>query len=114
MDAETLGTIVGFSVTVGLFIVFRNKIPLPFFKSRKKIKTYITQSLETDLKSVERITIPEILKRSGVPDSFYNRGSAVIELGKLCLTKRITEQEPPGCTVRDRLSRRTYQLNGHR
>jgi hypothetical protein len=113
MDSETMGMIVGFSVTIGLFLVYRNKIPLPFFKSRKKIKSYVTRTLETDLKSLGKITIPEILERSGVPDSFYNRGSAVIELGKLCLAKRIIEEEPPGCTMRDRLARRTYQLNAH-
>jgi hypothetical protein len=107
--SELLGVLVG--VVIGVFVVWKFILPrIPGFKDKKTIKDYAKSRLMDDLRQSGRLTIPEILGRAGVADSFMNRGSIAIELGKLCIARRVIEETPEGCPLRERVVKRTYRL----
>lgn len=110
-DSELSGLIgmgFGAALVLGAFFGFRHR--LPWFRTQRAIRQYVSERLLRDLVATERLTIPEILRNAGAPVTFLNKGRAIQELGKLCLARQVIEEEPAGCTYKDRLDRRTYRL----
>jgi hypothetical protein len=107
-SSEILGIIVGSVVGLGIAAFILPK--LPFIRDKKQLKAYAREQLFTDIKSQGPMTLLQMLANAGVRDTFLNRGSLIVEVGKLCIAKRLIEETPPNCPSKELMVRRTYRL----
>ena len=110
--SEQAGALAGLIIGSGMGIAIAWWVmqKLPFMRDKKIIKAYVKDRLLDDLQQHGPMTLPQIIGRSGASDGFMNRGSAVMEVGKLCLARKLIEETPPDCPLTERVSRRTYRL----
>ncbi|KON76624.1 hypothetical protein [Leptospira kirschneri] len=72
-------------------------------RRRQKFEPLIRQKLET-ARGV--LTLPELVKRIGLKDSFYNRGTVLAMVSR----GEVIETDNPNTTITNRLNLRKYRL----
>lgn len=63
-----------------------------------------------ELKKAESLTLPELVMRCGMRDGFLNRGKLINALNPLVAAGQLTQEEPPGTTMKNRLSVLRFRL----
>lgn len=56
------------------------------------------------------LTLPELVTRCGMRDGFLNRGKLISALNPLVASGQLTQEEPPGTTMKNRLSVLRFRL----
>lgn len=99
LSAVSIGAVVG--VTVGLAIHFVRQARLS-----AKIESSILQALE----AVESLTLPELVVHAGLRDGFLSRGKVMNAIHPLVAAGILLQEEPPGTTMKNRLSVLRFRL----
>ncbi len=96
-----VGIASGVGVTVGLLI--------HSMRQRKQAATF-GEKILTELRGAESLTLPELVTKMGMSDGFLNRGKLMNVLNPLVASGQILQTEPPGTTMKNRLSVLTFSL----
>ncbi|MFI5298354.1 MAG: hypothetical protein ACHREM_09670 [Polyangiales bacterium] len=92
-SALTIAPAVG--VSVGLAI---------HFARQQRIAAGLGDKVRTALATVDSLTLPELVTRVGLSDGFINRGKLMNVLAPMVAAGELTQEEPPGTTIKTRLS----------
>ncbi|EQA71558.1 hypothetical protein [Leptospira noguchii] len=76
-------------------------------RRRKKFEPLIRQELES---AGGVLTLPELVKRIGLKDSFYNRGRVLESVAPMVSRGEVIEEDNPNATIKNRLNLRKYRL----
>lgn len=85
----------GVGVTIGLAIHFA--------RQRKRAAAFGDKILG-ELRSVESLSLPELVTKMGMKDGFLNRGKLINILNPMVASGQLLQEEPPGTTMKNRLS----------
>jgi hypothetical protein len=91
----------GIGVGIGLAIHFA--------RQRKQNEQLHTRIL-AELSKEESLSLPELVSRCGMRDGFLNRGKLLNALNPLVASGQLAQEEPPGTTMKNRLSVMRFRL----
>ncbi len=98
---NVVGIASGVGVTVGLLI--------HSMRQRKQAAT-LGEKVLAELRAAESLTLPELVVKMGLSDGFMNRGKMMNVLNPLVASGQVLQTEPPGTTMKNRLSVLTFSL----
>lgn len=88
-------------------LVIHKMVDRRWARRRKKFEPLILQELET---AGGVLTLPELVKRIGLKDSFYNRGIVLQAVAPMVSRGEVIETDSPNATITNRLNLRKYRL----
>ncbi|EMN38393.1 hypothetical protein [Leptospira interrogans] len=88
-------------------LVIRKMVDRRTDRRRKKLEPLILQELEA---AGGVLTLPELVKRIGLKDSFYNRGKVLEAVAPMVSRGEVIETDSPNATITNRLNLRKYRL----
>src|SRR5689334_4427498 len=91
----------GIGVGIGLAI---------HFARQRKQNALLHEKILAELAKEESLTLPELVTRCGMKDGFLNRGKLINALNPLVASGQLTQEEPPGTTMKNRLSVLRFRL----
>ncbi|MEO6954017.1 MAG: hypothetical protein ABI321_19600 [Polyangia bacterium] len=100
---EVIGIATGVSVGIGLAIVF--------YRQHKESTAALPRIMEA-LRESGSLTLPELVVKLGMKDGFMNRGKVVNLLNPVVARGELVQTEPPGTTMKDRLSVMRFSVTG--
>lgn len=92
----------GIGVGLGLLI---------HFSRQRRINARIVDTIRSELRTADSLTLPELVTRCGLRDGFLNRGTLMNAINPLVAAGELVQEEPPGTTIRNRLSVLRFRLN---
>jgi hypothetical protein len=96
-----VGIASGVGVTIGLTI--------HFMRQRKQADAMQPKILR-ELAGADSLTLPELVVKMGMTDGFMNRGKLINILNPMVASGQILQEEPPGTTMKNRLSVLRFRL----
>jgi hypothetical protein len=78
--------------------------------AQRKKSAVLGEKILMELRAHESLTLPELVTKMGMSDGFINRGKLVNVLNPMVIAGQVTRAEPPGTTVKNRLSVVRYRL----
>ena len=91
--------IIGIAASVGVVL----GLTLHFAR-QKRIADRYEKTIRTELLANGSLSLPELVVRLGLKDGFLNRGKVMNVLQPLVARGELVQEEPPGTTMRTRLS----------
>ena len=80
------------------------------FSRQAKISKGFADRIRAELRGAESLTLPELVTRLGLKDGFHSRGKLMGALNPMVAAGEVTQEEPPGTTMKDRLSVLRFRL----
>lgn len=102
MDA---GAVVAVAAGVGVAV----GLGIHFARTSKK-NAAMAERIREELRGAESIALPDLVTRLGLPDGFMSRGKVMAVLNPMVAAGEVLQEEPPGTTVKDRLSVLRFRL----
>lgn len=91
----------GIGLAIGLAI---------FFARQRRTADQFEPRIRAELTQNESLTLPELVQRLGMTDGFMNRGKVMNVINPMVANGELTQEEPPGTTIKDRLSVIRFRL----
>ncbi len=98
-DVLKLAPVVG--VVVGLGI---------FYARQGKVTARLRDQIRAELSTVESLSLPELVTRAGLRDGFMSRGKLMNIINPMVASGELSQEEPPGTTIKNRLSVLRFRL----
>lgn len=96
-----IGVASGVGVTIGLSI---------HFMRQRRQAAVLGEKILAELRAVESMALPDLVTKMGMRDGFINRGKLIQVLGPMVSKGLLVQEEPPGTTVKNRLSVMRFRL----
>ena len=74
------------------------------FARQQRIAATMGDKIRAELAQTESLSLPELVRRVGLRDGFISRGKVMNVLGPMVAAGEIVQEEPPGTTIKTRLS----------
>lgn len=91
----------GIGVAIGLVI---------HFSRQSRVAAQLEPKIRAELSQHESLTLPELVQRLGMSDGFMNRGKVMNLLNPMVASGELIQEEPPGTTMKTRLSVLRFRL----
>lgn len=91
----------GLGVGIGLAI---------HFARQRSMNAKLTTKILSELSKNESLTLPELVTRAGLRDGFLNRGKLMNAINPMVSSGQLSQEEPPGTTMKNRLSVLRFRL----
>ncbi len=98
---NVIGVASGVGITIGLSI---------HFMRQRRQAAVLGEKILAELQAVESMALPELVTKVGMRDGFINRGKLIQVLGPMVSKGLLVQEEPPGTTVKNRLSVMRFRL----
>jgi hypothetical protein len=90
-------------IGVGLGVVIH-------FARQRRLSAALGEKIFAALREEESLALPDLVTRVGMRDGFLNRGKVINVINPFVASGQILQDEPPGTTVRNRLSVLRFRL----
>lgn len=98
---NVIGVASGVGITIGLSI---------HFMRQRRQAAVLGEKILAELQAVESMALPELVTKVGMRDGFINRGKLIQVLGPMVSKGLLVQEEPPGTTIKNRLSVMRFRL----
>jgi hypothetical protein len=86
-------------------------IGMGIYQARQRtVATNMAEKIRNELASADSLSLPELVTRLGFKDGFINRGKVVNVLNPMVMSGELDKEEPPGTTMKNRLSVMRFRL----
>lgn len=100
-----LENVVSLAVGIGIFLGL-----VIHFARQKRLSKSIGEKIRRELAAVESLTLPELVTRVGLRDGFLSRGKVMNVLNPMVASGELSQEEPPGTTMKTRLGVLRFRL----
>ena len=80
------------------------------FARQRRMNAQLASKVLSELSRNESLTLPELVTRAGLSDGFMNRGKLMNAINPMVASGQLSQEEPPGTTMRNRLSVLRFRL----
>lgn len=95
------------SIASGVGIVIG--LSIHFMRQRQQ-GAILGEKILKELRGTDSLALPELVTRVGMRDGFINRGKIINVLNPMVASGQVLQEEPPGTTIKNRLSVLRFRL----
>lgn len=81
-----------------------------FYSRQNKLSANLGDKIRAELLSTESLSLPELVVRVGLKDGFISRGKVMNVINPMVASGELSQEEPPGTTMKNRLGVLRFRL----